>query len=65
MYEARRLGSGESCCFEKDEPLKLELAHFIECVRERQSPKVSGESAMQVLEVALEITRQIQELDSK
>jgi len=50
---------------EKDEPLKLELAHFIECVRERQSPKVSGESAMQALEVALEITRQIQELDSR
>ena len=50
---------------EKDEPLKLELTHFIECAKERLTPKVSGESASQALEVALEITRQIQVLDAK
>ncbi len=50
---------------EKDEPLKLELTHFIECAQERLIPKVSGESASQALEVALEITRQIQVLDAK
>ncbi len=50
---------------EKDEPLKLELTHFIECAQERLIPKVSGESASQALEVALEITRQIQALDAK
>lgn len=50
---------------EKDEPLKLELEHFIDCARERLTPKVSGESASQALEVALEITRQIQALDVK
>jgi predicted dehydrogenase len=44
----------------KDEPLKLELQHFIECVREKQTPKVSGESAKQALDLAFEITRQIQ-----
>ena len=49
---------------EKDEPLKLELQHFVECVREKQTPKVSGESAKQALDVALEITRQIQNLES-
>ena len=49
---------------EKDEPLKLELQHFVQCVRERQTPKVSGESAKQALDVALEITRQIQQLES-
>ena len=49
---------------EKDEPLKLELSHFIDCVRERQTPKVSGESARQSLEVALEIARQIQALET-
>ena len=49
---------------EKDEPLKLELQHFVECVREKQTPKVSGESAKQALDVALEITRQIQNLAS-
>jgi predicted dehydrogenase len=45
---------------EKDEPLKLELQHFAECVRERQTPMVSGESAKRALDLAFEITRQIQ-----
>ena len=49
---------------EKDEPLKLELQHFVECVLKKQTPKVSGESAKQALDVALEITRQIQNLES-
>jgi predicted dehydrogenase len=44
----------------KDEPLKLELQHFIDCVREKQTPMVSGESAKQALDLAFEITRQIQ-----
>jgi len=43
----------------KEEPLKLELAHFIQCVRERQTPLVSGESAKKALDLAWEITRQI------
>jgi len=44
----------------KDEPLKLELEHFVECVRARQTPMVSGESAKRALDLAFEITRQIQ-----
>jgi predicted dehydrogenase len=44
----------------KDEPLKLELQHFVECVREKQTPMVSGESAKQALDLAFEITRQVQ-----
>ena len=47
---------------EKDEPLKLELRHFIECVQQRRTPKVSGESAKLALDLAFEITRQIQAL---
>lgn len=43
-----------------EEPLKLELEHFVECVRARRTPLVSGESAKQALDLALEITRQIQ-----
>ena len=43
----------------KDEPLKLELRHFIECVQARQTPRVSGASAKEALDVALEITAQI------
>ena len=49
---------------QKDEPLKIELQHFVECVREKQTPKVSGASAKQALDVALEITRQIHESNS-
>ncbi len=45
----------------KDEPLKLELQHFVECVRERQTPMVSGESAKRALDLAFEITRQVQQ----
>ncbi len=43
----------------KDEPLKLELAHFIESVRERRTPKVTGAQAKVALDVAFEIVRQI------
>jgi predicted dehydrogenase len=44
----------------KDEPLKLELQHFVQCVREKKTPMVSGESAKLALDLAFEITRQIQ-----
>ena len=45
---------------QKEEPLKLELQHFVESVRDRQTPLVSGESARRALDLAFEITRQIQ-----
>ena len=45
---------------QKGEPLKLELEHFIESVRAQQKPLVSGESAKRALDLAFEITRQIQ-----
>ncbi len=50
---------------EKDEPLKLELQHFVQCVREKQTPKVSGAHAKQALDLAFEITNQIREADAK
>ncbi len=50
---------------EKDEPLKLELQHFIECVRDKQTPKVSGAHAKQALDLAFEITEQIRAADAK
>ena len=46
---------------EKGEPLKLELEHFVRCVREQQTPIVSGESAKRALDLAFEITRQIEQ----
>jgi len=36
------------------------LEHFVECVRARRTPVVSGESAKRALDLALEITSQIQ-----
>jgi predicted dehydrogenase len=46
---------------EKAEPLKLELQSFINCVHAKQTPVVSGESARVALDLAFEITRQVQE----
>jgi len=43
----------------KEEPLRLELGHFVDCVRARRTPVVSGESAQKALELALEITDQV------
>ena len=45
---------------EKGEPLKLELQDFIRCIKSQLTPKVSGATAKRALDLALEITRQIQ-----
>jgi len=44
----------------KDEPLKLELEDFVKCMREKQTPLVTAESAKRALDLAFEITSQIQ-----
>jgi len=46
---------------EKSEPLKLELQNFVQSVEAHTTPKVSGESAKRALDLAFEITRQIQQ----
>lgn len=46
---------------EKMEPLKRELADFVACARAGSQPKVSGREATAALELALEITRQIEQ----
>lgn len=43
----------------RDEPLKLELAAFLESVRHRSTPKVSGEQGKRALDVAVAIVQQI------
>lgn len=43
----------------KEEPLRVELQHFVECVRARRTPRVTGQQAKDALDVAFEITRQI------
>lgn len=51
----------EPAPIEKEEPLKLELTSFVECVKTHRAPVVSGESACRALDLAFEITRQIKE----
>lgn len=50
----------EDIPIERDEPLKLELASFVRCVRFRGDPKVNAERGRNALEVAVRITEQIQ-----
>lgn len=51
----------EDIPIEKDEPLKLELASFVEVVREAGQPKVDTELGKSALELALQITELIQQ----
>jgi len=45
----------EPLAVHRDEPLKLELASFVECVRDRARPLVSGEDALAALRLAQQI----------
>jgi predicted dehydrogenase len=45
---------------QKGEPLALEIASFLECVREAKTPKTDGSFGKSALEVALNITRKIE-----
>lgn len=49
----------------KDEPLRLELDAFIESVRSRSTPKVSGEHGKKALDVAAGIIEQIRSSNNK
>ena len=44
---------------EKDEPLKRELASFIESSKKGQTPVVSGQQGAAALDLALDITNRI------
>ena len=44
---------------EREEPLKRQLASFVECARTGRAPKVSGFQATAALELAVEITKRI------
>jgi predicted dehydrogenase len=49
----------ENLPIEKEQPLKKELASFVNCVLEHKEPLVSGEVAREALVVALKIQNQI------
>jgi len=50
---------------EKGEPLRIELESFLACAREGLRPKVTGQAAADALDLALEITRRIEEADPR
>lgn len=51
----------EEIPIEKGEPLKIELASFLECVTNMSNPKVDATLGKQALELALKITDQIRQ----
>lgn len=46
---------------QKNEPLRLEIEDFLECVATRGQPRVSGEAALRALDAALDILAKIEE----
>ncbi len=60
----RRVGASierEEVEIEREEPLKRQILSFIECARGGLQPKVSGFEATAALELAVEITKRIQD----
>lgn len=51
----------EDIPLEKEEPLKVELAHFADCVRHRNNPKVNAALGKEALALAIRVTEQILE----
>lgn len=51
--------------FPKSEPLKLELQHFVGCVREGKQPLVGISDGKRALEVAISVLRQIHPCEDK
>ncbi|MFZ4717453.1 MAG: Gfo/Idh/MocA family oxidoreductase [Chthoniobacterales bacterium] len=49
----------------KGEPLQRELAAFVTCAREGIQPRVTGREAAAALDLAIRITRQIEEADPR
>jgi UDP-2-acetamido-3-amino-2,3-dideoxy-glucuronate N-acetyltransferase len=46
-----RKAEGEVVVLGKEEPLRTECLHFLECVRDRKTPRTDGRNGLQVLEV--------------
>jgi predicted dehydrogenase len=49
----------EPFLIKKEEPLRREVAHFVDCVTQRTRPRVDGEEARRALAVALDILEKI------
>jgi predicted dehydrogenase len=51
----RAVIQGGSLKVRRDEPLRVELADFVEAVRERRAPVVSGQAGRDALELAAKV----------
>jgi predicted dehydrogenase len=61
MYRREGMGiAREDVPVEKDEPLKLELAAFVDCARQGATPVVSGQQGTEALKLAILITQAIE-----
>jgi UDP-2-acetamido-3-amino-2,3-dideoxy-glucuronate N-acetyltransferase len=56
-----KAGKGVSIAVDEGEPLKLELAHFVECIRTRAKPRTDAGEAIAVLSVLQAAQRSIDE----
>jgi predicted dehydrogenase len=50
----------QTLAIEKEEPLKAQLAAFLECITTRQAPLVSGREGREALRVALDVLKCIE-----
>lgn len=50
---------------QKDEPLRLELSHFADCVRMHRTPLVSGEDGKRALELAMQVLARMKIVKNK
>jgi len=56
-----RKAEGEVVPVGKDEPLRLECLHFLECVRDHKNPRTDGENGLRVLKILHAAGRSIRE----
>ncbi len=49
----------EQILIEKEEPLKLEIEHFLQCIKQKQQPLISIEEAAFVVQMANEVTNSL------
>jgi predicted dehydrogenase len=60
VSEHQRIGF-QNLAIEKQEPLRLEVESFLDSVRTRQTPRVSGRDGLRALDTALDILDKIEE----
>lgn len=55
----------ESSTYEDGDALLMEITHFLECIRKKQTPLVSGQAGRRALETAIQITEMLNQQSQK